>query len=126
MGCLSLGSQLVLSHFDKGIELINVLLEFFQLGWKGGKMTTKDSGGGLGVNVRAPNDDLDQEVGRRHGANVPGVVPHLDLAKARESQGCKDALDHLDVHLGSSGWLVDEGLDKGVDVVHGELTMVDG
>ena len=87
-------------------------------------MTTKDSGGGLGVNVRAPNDDLDQEVGRGHVTNVPGVVPHLDLAKARERQGGQDASDHLHVLLGSPGLVVDVGAGESMQVINSESSMV--
>ena len=72
-------------------------------------MLTKDSGGCLGVNVRFPNEDLDEEESTRSVTNVPIRVPSLDLTESRESQGGHNALDNLDVFLSSSGLEIDKG-----------------
>ena len=72
-------------------------------------MFTKDPGGCLGVNVRFPNKDLDEEERTRSVANVPIRVPSLDFTESRESQGGHNALDNLDVFLSSSGLEIDKG-----------------
>ena len=72
----------------------------------------KDSGGCLGVNVRFPNEDLDEQECTRSVTNVSIRVPSLDLTESRESQGRHDALDNLEVFLSSSGVKVEVEIDK--------------
>ena len=60
-GSFTTSSQLILSDLDKGIELVNVALELSELLRQGGEMFTKDASGGLSVNERFADDNLDQE-----------------------------------------------------------------
>jgi len=55
---------------------------------------------------------------------VPILVPSLNLAKARQSERGKDALDHLDVHLSSSGLVVDESCGKVPEMFQGKHAMI--
>ena len=72
-------------------------------------MLPKDASGGLSVNEGLPDDDLDEEGGTWQVIDVPISMPHLDLAKPRESERGQDALDDLDVDLGSTILSIDVG-----------------
>ena len=85
-------------------------------------LMTLEKSGGLSVNEGFADDNLDQEGSSRAISNVPGGVPSLHFAKARERQG--GLHDHLHVLLGSSGLVVDIGSAEGMQVFHGEPTMV--
>ena len=89
-------------------------------------MFTKDPGGCLGVNVRFPNEDLNEQVCTRSVTNVPIRVPGLDFTESRECQGRHDALDNLDVLLSSSGLKIDKGGTKDSEMFKRELAMIGG
>ena len=55
---------------------------------------------------------------------MPILVPSLDFGKARQSERGKDALDHLDVHLSSSGLVVDESGGKVPEMFQGKHAMI--
>ena len=126
IGGLSSGSELVLSDFDKSIELVNVTLELLQLGGERGEVLTEDASGGLGVNEGLPHNHFDEERGAWHVIDVPVRVPDLHLAKPRESEGSKDAFDNLDVDLCGSVLTMDVSGAEKPEVLHGELAMVEG
>ena len=89
-------------------------------------MFPKDASGGLSVNEGLPDDDLDEEGGTWQVIDVPVSMPHLDLAKASESERGQDALDDLDVDLGSTILSIDVGGAEEPEVLQGELTMEEG
>ena len=87
-------------------------------------MFTKDPGGCLSVKVGFSNKDLEKQKYTRSVTNVPMRMPGLNLAESSKSQGREDALDNLDVVLGSSELKICKGDAKGSDAFKSEPAVI--